>query len=70
MKYFALLLAISSFGQTFAQISELNKASDKAQQIFDRISTQYPNSRLVDDALYQSGALELDKGNNQTAVFT
>jgi predicted alpha-1,2-mannosidase len=41
MKYFALLLAISSFGQTFAQISELNKASDKAQQIFDNQRDKY-----------------------------
>ncbi|AFK05318.1 Tetratricopeptide TPR_1 repeat-containing protein [Emticicia oligotrophica DSM 17448] len=42
--------------------------NQEAQQIFERISIQYPNSRLVDDALYQNGALELDKGNYQNAV--
>ncbi len=42
--------------------------NQEAQQLFDRLSTQYPNSRLVDDALYQSGVLELDKGDNQSAI--
>jgi len=42
--------------------------NQEAQQLFDKLSIQYPNSRLVDDALYQSGVLELDKGNNQNAI--
>jgi TolA-binding protein len=42
--------------------------NQEAQQLFDRLSIQYPNSRLVDDALYQNGALELDKGNYQNAI--
>ncbi|WP_435354922.1 tetratricopeptide repeat protein [Emticicia sp. SJ17W-69] len=42
--------------------------NQEAQQIFDKLSTQFPNSRLADDALYQSGSLELDKGNYQNAV--
>ncbi|MBA4853369.1 tetratricopeptide repeat protein [Emticicia sp. BO119] len=42
--------------------------NQEALQIFDRIGTQYPNSRLVDDAWFQNATLELDKGNYQSAV--
>ena len=42
--------------------------NQEALQIFDRISAQYPNSRLVDDAWFQNASLELDKGNYQNAV--
>ncbi len=42
--------------------------NQEALQIFDRIGTQYPNSRLVDDAWFQNASLELDKGNYQSAV--
>ncbi|WP_394996662.1 tetratricopeptide repeat protein [Emticicia sp.] len=42
--------------------------NQEAQQVFDKITTQYPNSRLADDALYQNGSLELDKGNYQNAI--
>lgn len=42
--------------------------NQEALQIFDRIGTQYPNSRLVDDAWFQNASLELDKGNYQNAV--
>jgi tetratricopeptide (TPR) repeat protein len=42
--------------------------NQEAQQVFDKIAMQYPNSRLADDALYQNGSLELDKGNYQNAV--
>ena len=42
--------------------------NQEAQQVFDKIETQYPNSRLADDALYQNGSLELDKGNYQNAI--
>ncbi|RYU97227.1 tetratricopeptide repeat protein [Emticicia agri] len=42
--------------------------NQEALQIFDRIATQYPNSRLVDDAWFQNATLELDKGNYQSAV--
>lgn len=42
--------------------------NQEAQVVFDKISSQYPNSRLADDALYQNGSLELDKGNYQNAI--
>lgn len=42
--------------------------NQEALQIFDRIATQYPSSRLVDDAWFQNATLELDKGNYQNAV--
>ncbi len=42
--------------------------NQEALQIFDRIASQYPTSRLVDDAWFQNATLELDKGNYQNAV--
>ncbi|UTA66209.1 tetratricopeptide repeat protein [Emticicia sp. 21SJ11W-3] len=42
--------------------------NQEALQLFDRVSAQYPNSRLVDDAWFQNATLELDKGNYQNAV--
>jgi tetratricopeptide (TPR) repeat protein len=42
--------------------------NQEALQIFDKIATQYPTSRLVDDAWFQNATLELDKGNYQNAV--
>jgi TolA-binding protein len=42
--------------------------NQEAQQIYDKITTAYPNSRMVDDALFQNGSLEIEKGNYQNAV--
>ncbi len=42
--------------------------NQEALQVFDRLSAQYPTSRLVDDAWFQNASLELDKGNYQNAV--
>ncbi|MFN3850610.1 MAG: tetratricopeptide repeat protein [Spirosomataceae bacterium] len=42
--------------------------NQEAQQIYDRLATAYPNSRMVDDALFQNGSIEIEKGNYQNAV--
>lgn len=42
--------------------------NQEAQQIFNQISTQFPNSRLLDDSWFQNASIEIDRGNNQNAI--
>lgn len=40
----------------------------EAQQLLEEFSRRYPQSRLVDDALYRTGILAMEKGNYQQAI--
>lgn len=40
----------------------------EAKAAFDKVLTQYPNSRYIDDAMYQIGVIDLNSGNYQVAV--
>lgn len=42
--------------------------TQESKQIFEKVVSQFPNSRFSDDALYQSGLIELDKDNFQSAI--
>ncbi|NBA87665.1 tetratricopeptide repeat protein [Emticicia sp. CRIBPO] len=41
---------------------------DEAKRTLDQFSKTYENSRLIDDALYQNGMIEMEKSNYQGAV--
>lgn len=40
----------------------------EAKTIFEKFAKEYGNSRLIDDALYQNGLIELEKNNYQNAI--
>ncbi|MFN8355893.1 MAG: tetratricopeptide repeat protein [Spirosomataceae bacterium] len=40
----------------------------EAKAAFDKVLTQYPSSRYVDDAMFQIGVIDLNSGNYQVAV--
>lgn len=40
----------------------------EAQRLLDEFIRKFPQSRLVDDALYRTGVLAMDKGNYQQAI--
>jgi tetratricopeptide (TPR) repeat protein len=42
----------------------------EAKDVFERFSKLYGNSRLIDDALFQNGVLEMDKGTYANAITT
>ncbi len=42
----------------------------EAKEVFERFSKLYGNSRLIDDALFQNGVLEMDKGDYASAITT
>lgn len=44
--------------------------NEEAARILKQLTSTYPNSRLIDDALFEQGKLELDNGNYQSAVNT
>lgn len=41
---------------------------DEAKDVFDKFNKLYSNSRLIDDALFQNGIINMEKGNYQNSI--
>lgn len=44
--------------------------TDEANQVFKAFATNYPNSRFIDNSLFEQGKIEVESGKYQNAVTT